>query len=112
MPPARDRTSSGARPVVQPYMKKKLVMVLAWLAVASLTVAPAYARDRSERVDIAATAARLDALHVRISGDRRDLQAAELVNYHRVEGGIAACMRAAGKTYRVKPFASHYDGFT
>jgi hypothetical protein len=87
-------------------------MVPAWIAVASLTVSPAFGRTAAERVDIAATAARLDALHVRIHGNRAERQASELINYHRVEGGMAACMRAAGKPYRIRPFISRYDDFT
>jgi len=87
-------------------------MVLAWFAVASLAVSPVPGRSSPERVNIAATAARLDALHVRIAGNRTELQASELLNYHRVEGGVAACMRAAGKAYRVRPFVSRYDDFT
>jgi hypothetical protein len=87
-------------------------MVPAWIAVASLTVSPALGRSAPERVDIAATAARLDALSVRIGGNRAEWQATELINYHRVEGGMAACMKAAGKPYRIRPFVSRFDGFT
>jgi hypothetical protein len=54
----------------------------------------------------------LDALHLRIHGNRTELQASELLNYHRVEGGVATCMRAAGKAFRVRPFVSRYDDFT
>jgi hypothetical protein len=51
-------------------------------------------------------------LHVRIAGNRVERQASELINYHRVEGGVARCLRAAGKTYRIRPFVSRYDDFT
>jgi hypothetical protein len=93
-------------------MRRQWVVVPAWIAVAALTVAPAFGRSAPERVDIAATAARLDALHVRISGNRAEWQATELINYHRVEGGMAACIRAAGKPYRIRPFVSRFDDFT
>jgi hypothetical protein len=87
-------------------------MVLTWFALASLAVSPAPGRNSPERADIAATAARLDALHVRIAGNRTELQASELLNYHRIEGGVAACIRAAGRVYGVRPFVSRYHGFT
>lgn len=93
-------------------MRKQWVGALAWVAVASLTVSPAPGRNPPEQGDIEATAARLDALHVRITGNRAERQAAELINYHRVEGGVARCLRAAGRTYRVRPFVSRYDDFT
>jgi hypothetical protein len=94
-------------------MRKRWIFGLAWLAVASVAVPPAPGWSAPERrVDIAATAARLDALHVRIAGHRGEWQATELINYHRVERGIAACIRATGRTYRPLPFVSHYDGFT
>jgi hypothetical protein len=87
-------------------------MVPVWLVIGSLAISPAPGRSSPERMDVAATAARLDALHVRIAGNRAELRATELLNYHRVEGGVARCMRAAGKTYRIRPFVSRYDGFT
>jgi hypothetical protein len=87
-------------------------MVLTWLVVGSLVAAPAPGRPAPPDQDIAAVAARLDALHVRITGNREELEASELINYHRVEGGVARCMRAAGKQYRIRPFVSGYDGFT
>jgi hypothetical protein len=100
-------------------------MMLSWLAVAAVTAAPSSgwtaaapaAGDRSgastpEQFDLATTAARLDALHVRIHGHRTELQASELLSYHQIEGGVKACMRAAGKAYRPAPFVSHYDEFT
>ncbi|MCA2219088.1 hypothetical protein [Jidongwangia harbinensis] len=93
-------------------MRRKWALVPAWLAVALLVVSPVPVRGSPEQMDLAATAARLDALHVRIAGNREELQASELLNYHRVEGGVATCMRAAGMPYRIRPFLSHYDGFT
>lgn len=57
-------------------------------------------------------AARLDALTVAITGGVEELRASERLNYHRVEGGTAACMAAAGRPYRKAPFVSLYDGFT
>jgi hypothetical protein len=93
-------------------MRRKCFMVLAWLAIALLVVSPVPGSGSPEPEDIAATAGRLDALHVRIAGNRAELQASELLNYHRVEGGVAACMRAAGNPYRIPPFLSRYDEFT
>ena len=93
-------------------MRSLWVLVLAWFAVASPAVAPQPGRGSAARVDIAATAARIDALHVRIHGNRAQRQASELINYHRVEGGVAACMRAAGREYRIRPFVSRYDEIT
>jgi hypothetical protein len=93
-------------------MRKRWIMVAAWAGVAVLVGAPAPGRSAPERTGIVATAARLDALHVRIAGNRAELRASELLNYHRVEGGVARCMWAAGKPYRVRPFVSRYDGFT
>ncbi|MFI7546226.1 hypothetical protein [Actinoplanes sp. NPDC049599] len=87
-------------------------MALTWLAVASLLTVPASAESASSRAGLAATAARLDALHRRVSGNRAERRASELLSYHQIEGGVAACMRAAGKTYRVAPFVSRYDLFT
>lgn len=68
---------------------------------------PAYGNQEVEK-----TAARLDALTVAITGGVEELRASERLNYHRVEGGTAACMAAAGRPYRKRPFASFYDGFT
>jgi hypothetical protein len=58
------------------------------------------------------TAARLDALTVAITGSVEELRASEVVNHRRVEGGVAACMAAAGRRYQQLPFVSFYDGFT
>lgn len=82
-------------------------MVLAWLAIVPLAAAPSAAPAAAS-----SPAARLDALHVRIYGNKAELQASELLSYHQIEGGVTACMRAAGKTYRPAPFVSHYDEFT
>ncbi|MEV4636780.1 hypothetical protein AB0J80_05430 [Actinoplanes sp. NPDC049548] len=62
-------------------------------------------------MDLAATAARLDALYLRIGGNRQEQRASELINYHRIEGGVYRCMRAAGKAYRIAPFVSRFDDF-
>src|SRR6185437_13843695 len=61
---------------------------------------------------IARTAARLDALTISIYGSADELRAAERVNYHRIEDGTAACMRAAGRPYRPVPFEPFYRDFT
>lgn len=62
--------------------------------------------------DPSAAAALLDKLVVDITGDLEELKSAELLNYQRVEGGIEACMREAGHTYKPLPFVSFYDAFT
>ena len=87
-------------------------MALTWIAVAVLGMSPTPGHSAPERTGIAATAARLDALHRRVSGNLAQHRASELLSYHRIEGGVAACMRAAGKTYRAAPFVSRYDEFT
>ncbi|WP_199509310.1 hypothetical protein [Nucisporomicrobium flavum] len=89
-------------------MRKKWAL----MAIASLFVSPAPGLAAPERVDTADTAARLDRLELRITGDRAELRASELLSYHRVAGGVVACMRAAGKPIRTPPFVSRYDGFT
>jgi hypothetical protein len=61
---------------------------------------------------ITRTAARLDALNISIYGSAEELRAAERVNYHRIEDGTAACMRAAGRAYRSVPFEPFYRDFT
>jgi hypothetical protein len=93
-------------------MRKRFIMLVGWVGVVLLLGPPAPGRSGPARTDIAATAARLDALHRSISGNRAERQASELLSYHQVEGGVAACMRAAGKSYRVAPFVSHYEEFT
>ncbi|SDT28015.1 hypothetical protein [Actinoplanes derwentensis] len=62
--------------------------------------------------DLVATAARLDKLAIDITGDIEEIKAAELLNYHRVEGGIAACMQETGRAYKPVPYVSFYDVFT
>ncbi|MDI6102676.1 hypothetical protein QLQ12_29060 [Actinoplanes sp. NEAU-A12] len=62
--------------------------------------------------DVATTAARLDELQIQITGKVEELRAAELLNYHRVEGGIGECMREAGRKYVPVPYVSFYEGFT
>lgn len=85
--------------------------VLAWvfvlLVVASPAAAPVSGAEPVER-----TAARLDDLMRRITGSVEERRAAELLNYHRVEGGLAACMRAAGRPYRQPPYVSYYQDYT
>jgi hypothetical protein len=61
---------------------------------------------------VTATAARLDALHISIYGSADELRAAERLNYHRIEDGTAACMRAGGHPYGPPPFDSFYRDFT
>jgi hypothetical protein len=104
-------TSLAASRLVAPIMSKKWVMALVWIAVAPLAAAPAFGHNPPKRVDIAVTAARLDALYLRIAGNRQEQRASELINYHRIEGGIYRCMRAAGKSYRIAPFVSRFDDF-
>ncbi len=62
--------------------------------------------------DVARTAERLDRLQIAIAGNVQELRANELLNYHRVEVGVEACMAAAGKPYRRMPYVSLYDEFT
>jgi len=62
--------------------------------------------------DLAATAARLDALEIAITGNVAELRAAQLLNHHRVEGGVAACMKAAGRPYQPAPYVDRYQDFT
>ncbi|MBV1849304.1 hypothetical protein [Catellatospora tritici] len=62
--------------------------------------------------DPTATAARLDALMIRILGSTEELKASELLSYHRIEGGTVACMREHGMPYESAPFFSRYEGFT
>ena len=95
-----------------PGLRKCRVMALTWVVAGALVAAPAPGRTAPPGQDIAAVAARLDALHVRIAGNREERVAAQLINYHRVEGGVARCMRAAGKPYRIRPFVSGFDDFT
>ncbi|MDI1461492.1 hypothetical protein QEZ54_10965 [Catellatospora sp. KI3] len=82
------------------------------LAAALLVGGAAIAVRQTMWSDPAATAARLDALTVGILGSADELRAAELVSYHRIEGGVAACMRERGTPYEPAPFFTRYDGFT
>ncbi|GAB1640181.1 hypothetical protein KRMM14A1259_06040 [Krasilnikovia sp. MM14-A1259] len=61
---------------------------------------------------VSRTAARLDDLQRRITGDLAGLRASEKLNHHRIEGGVASCMRAAGHPYRAVPFVDYYRDFT
>lgn len=62
--------------------------------------------------DLAATAARLDDLHRRTHGTLEEKRASEKLNYHRIERGIADCMRERGRPYTMPPFADFYRDFT
>ncbi|MEV0898317.1 hypothetical protein [Actinoplanes sp. NPDC049802] len=90
-------------------MGRRIVAALAWALVLAGTVSPA---ARAEAVDPVAVAARLDRLTLEISGNVVERRANLLVNYHRVEGGIEACMRALGKPYRRHPYVDFYRDFT
>lgn len=90
--------------------RQRLVVVVA--AVALLVAGGGYAVHRAARFDLAATVRRLDALTIRITGSAAELRANELLNYHRVEGGTAACMRERGQPWRIHPFVSFYQDFT
>src|SRR5688572_424729 len=99
-------------------MRRWIIVVLAGVAVlvgsvvAVVVAGPSPARTPYDSSDVAATAARLDALKLSITGTVEELRASERLNYLRVEGGVAECMRVAGRAYRKAPFASFYDGFT
>ena len=84
----------------------------AWTGVL-LSLAPWPDRpDRSAPAGVAATAARLDDLHRRISGTAEEWRATELLHHHRVQDGMAACLAAAGRPYRRVPLVSFYRDFT
>ncbi|MBB2947034.1 hypothetical protein FB565_006802 [Actinoplanes lutulentus] len=95
-------------------MKSRLVAVVSWILVLAGGSAPAAPpRGAGEsRFDLVAAAARLDALHISIAGDLAELRATQLLNYHRVEGGTAECMRAHGRPYNKLPYADFYRDFT
>ena len=76
-----------------------------------LVIAPLVELPRA-MPDPAVTAARLDALVLRLTGNAEELRAAELVAYHHREERVAACMRDAGRPYRKRPFVSFYENFT
>lgn len=90
--------------------RRKLVVIVSALVL--LFTGAGYAVHRAVRFDLAATAARLDALMMRIHGSVAEQRANELLNYHRVEGGTANCMRERGLPYQVAPYFSFYEGFT
>ncbi|MFC7242130.1 hypothetical protein ACFQO7_06510 [Catellatospora aurea] len=90
--------------------RKRLVIVV--VAAALLIAGGGYAVHRAARFDLAATARRLDALTIRITGSAAELRANELLSYHRVEGGTAACMRERGQPWRIRPYVSYYQDFT
>lgn len=73
---------------------------------------PPAAADGPLPPDVARTAERLDRLQIAIRGNLQELRASELLNYHRVEGGVEACMAAAGKPYRRMPYVSLFEEFT
>lgn len=88
-------------------------MVAGLVAAVLLVASQAGCGEQPEAVpDVATTAAQLDELEIDITGNVAERKAAELLNYHRVEGGIADCMRAAGRGYRQLPYVSYYDDFT
>jgi hypothetical protein len=92
-------------------VKRRLVAVLSWILVLAAGSAPA-APPRAEAFDLAAAAARLDALQISITGNLAELRATQLLNYHRIEGGTADCMRTHGRPYTKLPFADFYRDFT
>ena len=93
-------------------MKRRMIAVTAW-ALAILAVPSAGAAQAPARVpDIAATAAALDRLTVVVRGNVEQLTATQLLNYRRLEGGIAKCMRAAGHPYRKAAYVSTFQDFT
>ncbi|MBW6433807.1 hypothetical protein KZ829_08665 [Actinoplanes hulinensis] len=90
-------------------MGRRIVAALIWAMVLAGTVSPAAG---AEAVDSAGVAARLDRLTLEISGNVVERRAHLLVNYHRVEGGIEACMRDLGKPYQSHPYVDFYRDFT
>ena len=105
---------------VEPGMWRRVLSASAW-AVVVIVLGPSSGQvpaaesrlgPASGYEEVEKAAARLDALTVAITGGVEELRASERLNYHRVEGGTAACMAAAGRPYRKRPFVSFYDGFT
>ncbi|MFI5934431.1 hypothetical protein [Actinoplanes sp. NPDC051494] len=92
------------------------MMVLAWgmivLAVPAAGVAGTQPTASVSAPSVTDTAARLDRLTIEITGTVTQRRRAERRNYRRIEGGKAACMRAAGHPYRKMPFTSFYADFT
>lgn len=95
-------------------MRWRLTAVVSWMVVLVAVAAPAAgpAAERRAPLDLAATVARLDALTISITGDLAELRASEVLNYHRVVGGTARCMRAHGRPFRKPPFVDFYRDFT
>jgi hypothetical protein len=95
-------------------MKRRMIAVTAWalaiLAVPSAGAARAPATEPAST--IASTAAHLDRLTIAVEGNVDQLRVMELLNYRRLEGGIATCMRAAGHPYRKAPYVNFYRDFT
>ena len=92
-------------------MRRRWRAALAWVGIAAAMASPVPGPPEST-VDVMVTAARLDALTRSLTGSIEELRAAELVSYHRGESAVLACMRAAGRPYRKRPFVSFYDGWT
>ncbi|GAA1648102.1 hypothetical protein [Actinoplanes couchii] len=83
------------------------------LAAVLLSAAPISCGAQSEAApDLAATAAQLDKLAIEIGGNLDERKAVELLNYHRVEGGVADCMQAAKRPYVPVPYVSFFDIFS
>lgn len=89
---------------------KRLVTVM--LASLSTLLIGGAAPAAQPRFDLPATVARFDALYRSIMGNVTQRRASELLNHHRIEGGIAACMQEHGRPYRKAPFVSSYQDFT
>nr|WP_221382395.1 hypothetical protein [Actinoplanes polyasparticus] len=85
--------------------------LLALVSLSALLTGGAAAPAAPPGFDPAATAARLDALHIRIAGNAEEHRAAERLNYHRVEISVERCMRAHRRPYRKPLFVSFYRDF-
>jgi hypothetical protein len=86
--------------------------VSAWVVVLLAGASPLPSDAPARPFDLAATAARLDALDIQITGSLAEMRASEVLDYHWIEGGMVDCMRAAGHPYRKPPFVSFYQDFT
>jgi hypothetical protein len=89
-----------------------LALALSPSAAVPWPLGPAPSSDLAASFGLAATAARLDALERRIQGSVSERRAWEYLNYRRVETGVASCMRAHGRPYRMSPYVSFYQDFT